>query len=203
MKLVIGTYRQKTYIEDALTSIDRFVYGISELVFVDDSNNPEHSEWLRQYGRVIETHGRGYNAAMQAVVAELSGNYGMFWEEDFTALEPIFLDLMEEHLVTHPYLAQVALLRGPWFPIEHQHGGLIEALEAKGETFTLVDGVLEHTATFTCNPAVWSPVASMSWPVGNWSEEQKRLELIKAGYKFSHLPGIRVAHNGVRSGHGY
>lgn len=204
MRVIIGTYRKRLHIEAALTSIDANLTGVSDLVFIDDSGDPEHSEWLRQYGMVYEVGGRGYGAAMKQLCAAAEGDEAYVHEEDFRVLEPVDLGHLSDILYQRPYLAQVALLRGPHFPVEHEHGGLIEALEAKGEIFTNVMGVLEQTATFTCNPSVWrGEVFAAGWPAGKWSEDRKRNLLRQQGYRFGFLPGVKVEHDGVRSGHSY
>lgn len=204
MRLIVGTYRKRDYIEAALSSIDRHVRGITDVVFVDDSGDLDHHAWLAQHGKVVDVGKRGYNAAMRAVCAAAEGEQFMFWEEDFTAVRDIDVDRMAEVLHLRPYLAQVALLRPAWFPVEHQHGGLIEALIAKGHSFADVDGVLEHSACFTGNPAVWrASTAASGWPVGKWSEDRKRDLLLAEGYRFGYLPGIAVHHDGERAGFDY
>ena len=203
MRVVVGTYRKRAYIEAALTSLDAHVSGVTDIVFVDDSGDHDHQQWLRQYGTVVDSGKSGYNTAMKAVCAAAGGEF-FFLEEDFTFLTDIDLQHMSDILAERPHLAQLALLRGPWFPIEHRHGGLIEALQAKGEKFTLIEGVLEHTATFTGNPAVWrAEVAASGWPDGKWSEDRKRDQLLAEGYRFGYLPNVRVHHEGVRSGFDY
>ncbi|UDL15341.1 glycosyltransferase [Gordonia phage Kudefre] len=204
MRLIVGTYRKRAYIERALSSIDKHLKGITDIAFVDDSGDAEHSEWLRQYGHVVETGKRGYNAAMNAVCETAQGQEFMFWEEDFTMLEPVNLTHMSEILFHRPYLAQIALLRGPWFDVEHENGGLLEALVANGHKVELVDGVHEQTATFTCNPSVWrGSVSAAGWPAGRWSEERKRDELLRQGYRFGFMEGVKVDHDGERTGHDY
>ncbi|MEU2002054.1 glycosyltransferase [Rhodococcus sp. NPDC019627] len=212
MKLIIGTYRKQAYINQALESIDQYVSGVSEIVFVDDSGDPEHQAWLSQFGRVVDTGRSGYNVAMKAVCAEAGSSQFCFWEEDFKAVVKFDLTELGEVLDQRPKLAQLALLRGPHFPIEHEHGGLIQALEAKGEKFELVAqpglrisrNIYLQTATFTCNPAVWQRgIAAQGWPDGQWSEDAKRDQLLAQGYKFGFVPGIKVHHEGVRSGYGY
>lgn len=190
---------------NALRSLDEFLCGVTDLVFVNDSPEPDDGAWLSQYGKVINVGGKGYTKAMHEVCRAAEGAPIMFWEEDFQLLERVHLDALDEILWHRPYLAQVALLRGPHFPVEHEHGGLIEALVAQGHTFPTVDGVIEQTATFTCNPSVWrAHVTDLGWPQrGGFTEEVKRDELLKLGYRFGWLPGIRVSHNGIREGHGY
>lgn len=204
MHVIVGTYRKRLHVERALRSLDEKLSGVSGIHFVDDSGDPEHSEWLRQYGEVTETGAKGYGAAMRAVCSVGFGSEAMFWEEDFTLLEPVNLEEISELLFHRPHLAQVALLRGPHFPVEHEHGGVLEALRVKGHRIDDVGPLWEQTATFTCNPSVWrSSVFQSGWPNCRWSEDRKRDELVRAGYRFGFLKGIRVEHDGERSGHGY
>jgi len=209
MRVVIGTYRKRKHIEDALTSIDKHVAGVTSRVFVDDSGDQGHREWLAQHGDVIAVHpieNAGYTQAMQKVCAAFQGAAGMFWEEDFTAVERIDLNELADELYHRPSLAQIILLRGPHFPIEHQHGGLIEALEAKGHSFTRPgDGLIYQRATFSCNPALTrGSVWASGWPTqGRWTEEIKRDQLLDEGYNFAWREGIAVNHSGEREGHGY
>lgn len=207
MRVIVGTYRKREHIEDCLQSVDRHLRDITELVFVDDSGDAEHRQWLAQYGTVIPVGPQqcGYGAAMRTVCkAADPAEAAMFLEEDFTFTTEVHLDQMGEILYHRPYLAQVILLRQPWFPVEIEHGGLIEALEARGYTFNTVCGVIEQQATFSCNPAVWrGPVFASGWPLGRWSEELKRDALIAEGYRFGWLPGIRVHHSGDRQGFDY
>jgi glycosyltransferase involved in cell wall biosynthesis len=204
VRTIIGTYRKQQHIDTALRSLEQHVTGITDLVFIDDSGDPDNAARLTQHGKVIETGAQGYNAAMKAA-CDAAENQPCFWfEEDFQVITPINLNQLAEILHHRPYLAQIALLRGPHFPIEHHTGGLLQALKAKGHTINDVDGVLEQTATFTGNPSVWrAEVFNMGWPTGKLSEELKRDQLLAAGYRFGFLPGIRVTHHGQREGHGY
>lgn len=206
MRLLIGTYRRRTHIEECLASVDQHLSGVTDVVFIDDSGDQDHRDWLSQHGKVIAVapHNAGYGPAMKAVCAAADGEMAMFLEEDFTFTTDVDLESMGELLFHRPYLAQVALLRQAWFPVEVDAGGLIEALEAKGHTFHDVGGLLEHAACFTCNPAVWrGSVFASGWPTGRWSEELKGKQLRSQGYRYGYLPGIRVHHSGERSGHGY
>ena len=202
--VIVGTYRRRAHIEDCLRSIDKHLKGIGDLAFVDDSGDAEHVEWLTQYGKVVALDGQGYREAMTAA-CEVAAGRECFWiEEDFTLLSDIDLDGLSEILYHRPYLAQVVLLRGPHFPPEHQHGGVIAALEARGHKFTCVNGIIEHTACFSANPSLWrGEVWSAGWPYGRWSEEIKGRQLISQGYRFGYLPGVCTEHHGQRVGHGY
>jgi hypothetical protein len=203
--VLIGTYRKRVHIEDCMRSMDQHLKGVSDVVFIDDSGDPDHGDWLADYGKVVQVGGCGYTAAMGKACEAAEGRECFWLEEDFTFLEDISLPMMSEILFHRPYLAQLALLRGPHFPIEHQHGGLIEALIAKGHQFNDVNGVIEQTATFTGNPSLWrGEVWAQGWPQrGRWTEEVKRDMLLPRGYRFGYLPRIRVEHHGERVGTGY
>lgn len=206
MEVLIGTYRKREHIEECLRSVDEHLRGVTGLTFIDDSGDQEHRDWLKQFGRVVHVSDQqaGYGAAMKAVCKTAEGREAMFLEEDFTFITEVSLEAMAEVLWHRPYLAQVALLRQPWFPNEIVHGSLMKALEARGYEFQEVCGVIEQDATFTCNPAVWrGPVFASGWPEGKWSEDRKRDELLAQGYRFSWLPGVRVHHSGERQGFDY
>jgi len=202
--VLVGTYRKRTHIETCLRSIEQHLTGTSELVFVDDSGDTAHSAWLAQYGKVAEVGRRGYTAAMHIMCAAAAGRESFVLEEDFTLTQPVSLEQLHEILWYRPYLAQIALLRGPHFPNEHRAGGLIEALAEKGHQFRTVAGIIEHSATFTGNPSLWrGDVFTRGWPRCAMSEDAKRDTLLAAGYRFGYLPGVRCAHHGMRSGFGY
>lgn len=206
-RVLIGTYRQREHIEGCLRSMDEHLKGVSDVVFIDDSGDDEHREWLTTYGKVVAvgSQNMGYRKAMRVLSEEAQGQEAFVLEEDFTFLVDVHLDELSEILWYRHYLAQVALLRGPHFPIEHQHGGLIEALQAQGHQFNEVFGIIEQTATFTMNPSlVRGEVWAAGWPsVGQWTEEIKRDQLLGLGFRFGYLPGVRVAHHGERKGKGY
>ncbi|MCZ9634720.1 glycosyltransferase [Rhodococcus sp. BH5] len=207
MKVIVGTYRKQQYIHNCITSLKQHVTGTTELVFIDDSGDTQHHQWLKQTynSKVIDTGRQGYGAAMQAACAEgATEDYALWLEEDFTFTKHVDLDEYAQHLDDHPYLAQVVFLRQPWFQNEVAAGGLIEALEVNGHEFTLVDGLLEQSATFSGNPSVWRrDVFVDGWPVGDWSEDAKRDRLLGRGFRFAFTPDVVVHHWGVRSGFGY
>lgn len=206
-RVLIGTYRLREHIEDCLRSMDEHLKDVTDVVLVDDSGDDEHRGWLAQYGKVIPVGAQnmGYRHAMDALSNAAEGQPAFVLEEDFTFLVDVHLEELNEILWYRHYLAQVALLRGPHFPVEHQYGGLIEALQAKGHQFNEVFGIIEQTATFTMNPSlVRGEVWAAGWPrMGKWTEEIKRDQLLGLGYRFGYLPGVRVAHHGERKGKGY
>lgn len=143
MRAIIGSYRGTSYIKRALQSLSEHARGITELIIVDDSGQPTWSEQMRWLTlqqpavptirpTVIETRKAGYNRAMQQVLRLAPHDEPfLFWEEDFTLDVDTDFRLLGELLMRRPELAQIALLRGPHFPIEHEHGGLLPALEAR------------------------------------------------------------------------
>jgi glycosyltransferase involved in cell wall biosynthesis len=205
MRVLVGTYRGRTHVSDCLRSLERHVRGVDDLIFIDDSGDAEIGQWLATYGSVRVVGRRGYNAAMKAACEAASGVEAFWLEEDFVFTAPVDLGYLSELLYHRPYLAQVALLRGPHFPVEHEHGGLIEALQVKGHEFRRVGPLLEHTATFTCNPSAWrAEVWNQGWPDGKWSEDRKQKALLNQGYRFAFLGDQKmVEHSGIRSGFGY
>lgn len=212
MKVIVGSYRADRFmLNRALTSIDVSLIGVTGVVVVDDSGSPEFRQTTREDARVtrvVEVAPRqvGYNAAMKAVCLEAGETEFMFFEEDFVLMEKISLNEMSKTLRLRPYLAQLALLRGPHFRNERIAGGLLEALEERipGSVKGDVEGIIEQTGTFTCNPAVWrAGVAADGWPDGEYSEDRKRDELLERGYSFGFVPGVMVQHDGIRSGFDY
>jgi len=208
MLAIIGTYRGLDYVPRLLESIKEHTTGISSVVFVDDSGDWDVRQALKQWGSVIPVgeHNRGYNAAMQMVVArgDEYGRPAAFIEEDFYFTGAVDFTEYADHLTAHPYLSQVVVQRNAWFPNELRAGGMLKALKARGQRFEGVDGYFEHTSFFSCNPAVWSPATFASgWPKGEWSENLKRDQLISAGYKFAITPEILCHHDGIRSGKDY
>lgn len=203
----------------ALESIQHYLTGYNEFVIVDDSGNAEWVEYYRSLMIDIPNVGKrqplvlakpslGYNVAMQTVTRVAAGHRRfLFWEEDFTATKPTDLFEMSDILRMRPYLAQLALQRQPWFDVEKQVGSMLDALIRRkpDANFQTTDrGVIEHNATFTCNPAVWNVgIAERGWPVGEWSEDQQTRALLADHYSFGFMPEVRVFHDGSRSGHGY
>lgn len=159
------------------------------MVIVDDSGDDAYGAWLeREFtggpfdGHVVHLIDgpHGYWRAMQAVWSLVRG-WGVdaffMLEDDFTFNEDVYLGCLARVLDEQPHLTQMALLRQPWFGNEHAAGGLIEALEQQGQTFTeRGDGLhdwIEHRACFTGNPSlIPRRTFERDWPEGAWSESQ-------------------------------
>lgn len=207
MLAIIGTYRKDEYVFKLLESMDEFVTGITKLHFIDDSGDVDFAIRLAEYGDVTSLSQEGYNAAMQEAVkvAQSERDHVAFIEEDFVFTHPVDFFRLASHLDAHPYLAQIVLQRAPWFDAEKEYGSIIEFHQKKRrQIFRDVDGFWEHTAFFSCNPGIWSRKTwETGWPEGEWSEDQKRLSLLKGRKKFALSKNIPVVHTGIRSGHGY
>lgn len=207
MLALIGTYRGLDYVPALMASIEEHVSGLTEFVFINDSKKPGDAKKLSEYGEVISTYGKGYNAAMQAATARAQAerDHVPWIEEDFTFTGNVDFTRLAAHLDMHPYLAQITLQREPWFDAEKEYDSIIEFHEKKRrQKFRDVDGFWEHNAFFSCNPGIWSRQTWASgWPEGEWSEDQKRLSLLKGRKKFALSKNVVVEHHGVRSGHGY
>lgn len=203
MLCIIGGYRG--LYPRLLGSLLRHADGITRFAFVDDSGNPETVALLQKWGTVIPLNREGYGPAMQAV-CELGAaqDSAIFMEEDFTLNRPVSFTGIRYDLNDHDDWAQIVLQRQPWFPIEVEHGGVVEACIAKGHTFEQAGGYLVHDAFFSMNPTVIRrEVFATGWPQTKWSEDAKRDELKASGYRFAITRDIYCHHDGVRSGSGY
>lgn len=206
MLAIIGTYRKDAYLWRLLESLKENAWGLTDLHFVDDSGDEDFAKKLRDHGDVTETHAQGYNAAMQEVcrIGTEYNDHAAFIEEDFTLTKATDFNRLAAHIDTHPYLAQVVLLRNAWFEEEIEAGGVMEAIRKRRFSIRERDGFQEHGAFFSCNPAVWNKdIFPLGWPEGAGSENRKRLQLLRKHYKFAISPDIRCHHDGIRSGKDY
>ncbi|QAY08256.1 glycosyltransferase [Mycobacterium phage RoMag] len=223
MKIIIGTYRaDKAMIDRCLSSIIDHLSDTEplEFWFVDDSADDDFRGWLETFGNVVGL-GRdrqGYTKAMDRVcklMRTFEDDYVTFWEEDFVAVRRVALDLIRAELQRRPQLAQIVLPRQPWFPNEIEAGSMMQALaDRKNDTYStrLVPDALVpialhiHTMTFSCNPAVWAPMAyRWPWPQCGGSEDEKTRYLREDDKALFAFWGdeVLVHHDGERVGHGY
>lgn len=206
--LIVLTNGRRDCINEAVPSVIQRLSGWSDIWIVNDSTDPAYAAWLDtrfpsgEFGQVVHLKGKhGYWRAMRAVWSLARGSGAdavMFWEDDFVLHDPLDADELANVLKDRPYLTQLALLRQPWWPNEIEHGGLIEALEQQGQTFTeRTDGEhawIEHRACFTGNPSlIPSRTFTQDWPEGDWSEARFGRALFAAD------PDARGAYWGKRS----
>ena len=183
--IIVLTNGRRDCISQTIPSALKHLSGITNLTIIDDSGDPAYTAWLRDtFGGCLPTGGVGYWRAMQAVWEQARRFFGhdltestFLLEDDFVFHEDIDLTCLDRVLNEQKHLTQIALLRQPWFANEIQHGGLVEALEAQGQTFTeRTDGRhhwIEHRACFTGNPClVPARTVAHDWPEGAWSESR-------------------------------
>lgn len=183
--MVVTTDGRADYISQAIPTWETHVSGnIVSHVIVDDSGDVEYRTWLDStFGDrwTVVPNGEarlGYSAAMQkmrAVGIDSGADYILHVEDDFLLNDGLDVDDICGVLDDRRYLAQIALLRQPWYANEIRFGGVIPALEEQGQHFTeATNGVhhwIEHRAVWTANPNVFSTqVASIPYPTCNYSE---------------------------------
>jgi hypothetical protein len=157
-------------------------------------------------------HELGFGGVIRAgwkLALQTDAEYVIHHELDFVYLRPVELDAMIAALEAHPYLVQMALLRGPVNDDERRAGGIIEQ---HPEDYWPVDWGeytwREHRRHCTSNPAVWPRwVVERGWPDVPQSEGIFGIDL------FASDPGLRAAYWGdtvdiehigaVRTGTGY
>lgn len=189
LSVVLLTNGRPSCVAKTIPSMQEHLHGVGDLLVVDDSGDDVYRAWLtEQYAALVVPVGDGpcgYWKAMRRVwdvSRDLDTDKIILWEEDFVLNEDVDVNALAGVLDSHPYLTQIALLRQPWFGNEVEHGGLIEALEAQGQTFTeRTDGTShwsEHRACFTGNPSlIPRRTFEVDWPEGDWSESRFGREL--------------------------
>ena len=222
MNLLIGTYRaNKDMMIDCLQSITDFSKGDEDFIFIDDSGDAKFRTWLKDFGEVVPVHPteskQGFSKAMVTatrVMQEQEDEYVGWWEEDFTAVAPIDFDAMADNLLLHRDLAQIVLVRQPWFPLEIEAGSMLTHLcERMSQELVACPNVLDdeppllkHQMIFSTNPGVWSPLAyKWGWPDVWNSEERKTKYLVDDDDAWFAYWGEQetVHHDGERQGVGY
>ena len=168
-----------------LPSATKHLTGHGDMVIVDDSGDPTYRAWLGEQFpdasvTAVAQRPAGYWQAMRMVwsIARASRTNSVFFlEDDFVFHVDVDLTCLARVLDEQPHLTQIALRRQAWFANELEHGGMIEALEAQGQTFTEhTDGKhwwIEHRACFTGNPTlIPARTFTQDWPSGAWSESR-------------------------------
>jgi hypothetical protein len=177
---------------------------ITRRILIIDGPPTHHEGW-----DTIPIRAGRYDRAMRQAVdhAVGSGQPWIFWlEDDFTFNQPINLNHMSNILEQNAHLAQLSLLRQPWYPHEQEAGGIIEA---NPQAFTQRDGWIEHAAYWTQNPMLTRrEVLARDWPRGP-NSERRFGELVFAEGKTCGILGRlddppRVTHIGhTKAGVGY
>lgn len=194
---------RKHYIEQALPSWIKNFEDIDKKFIIDDSGDPEYRNWLSKtfssFTLVpVGEERQGYDVAMKklfSLVNELEVDYCFHTEDDFILKKKFDVNDLIKIIQMNKGMAQISLMRQPWYHNEHEHGGLIEAIKAhnKGAVFVEKneDGLewTQHSAYWTCNPHLFpSWLAKFEWPAGPWSESRFGREIF-ATYKFAAVYG--------------
>lgn len=195
------------YLRDTLASAEMHLdYPFVEKILVDDTGTGQAEHALKHldgWRLVANPQRRGLAGAIQAGWDALCDtDYVFHLEDDFTMVGHIPVGDMVRILEAHPELAQLALLRQPWSPEEHQAGSIINMHR---NWYHQADGYLWHTqGLFTLNPSVY-PVAVTSGGAALEAELTDRLR--DAGYRFGFYgdmdDGPRCWHIGIRRSQGY
>lgn len=173
--LVITTDGRRECLRQTLDSLQRNVSGVDgpRLIF-DDSGDDAYRAWLRRLDG-FEIIGAGPRRGQDRAVRKAARHAGYldadftFWcEDDFTFDRPVDLRELAAVLDADPHLAQMALLRQPWFAREREAGGIVERDRS---LYNFCDGWIEHRLWFTLNPSLVP-----AWVFGHERPKGKRHE---------------------------
>jgi hypothetical protein len=183
--LAVTTDGRRECLERTIASAREQLHGLDgpHLIF-DDSGDRDYQRWLREtYQRQGFTvaYGRervGQGEALARMWKHLAGSeyrnhpWVFHLEDDFLFNRPVDLEQLREVLEEHPHLAQMALLRQPWFPGEVRAGGIIE--RDPDEYTQVSEGELkwlEHRMWFTLNPCLYRrELCELERPIGHSHE---------------------------------
>lgn len=184
--VVVTTDGRGEYLGQSIPSWEAASGSFVSRTILDDSGSGEYRGWLRsEYGgngwsiAHVGASRQGYGEAMRRMreIGVSSGaDYILHVEDDFVLNGPLSIDdiagVMDE---SEGRLAQMALLRQPWYANEVEHGGVIQALQAQGCHFDQrTNGThhwIEHRAVWTANPNLMpADVARIPYPACEWSE---------------------------------
>jgi hypothetical protein len=195
------------------------VAGAVAGTIIDDSGDSEYRQYLFEtypdwQVYAVADAAAGYWPAMKCVWAIASQHEFVFFvEDDFVFTRPVSLHSLQSFLERNPTLAQVVLLRQPWFPNEIEAGGVVNALAKRGEYVISRsdmegDTWIQHLATWSGNPTLFRGadwVRHHPWPGGEGSEYRFGRELVSQGYSFAYWgDGTEyVEHIGQRTGFGH
>lgn len=210
---------RKGYLHQSLASLTEQVRGpIEQRVIYSDWGGDlrvELNEIGGEFGFYVagpERH-EGYTASMRHMWNYLGrhalGSYIFMAEDDFLYKHPVDLAEMIEVLDHRQYLAQLALLREPYYPREFEEPGILAWPEASFSQQHL-NGTswLEHRNFWTANPNLFRrSLTAIAWPAGPSSERLFGDAVLKDGAaRFGLLGtgGASIAHIGaVKAGSAY
>lgn len=163
--LVCLTTGKRATLDKTLASTEAKLHGpIGRRLLLVDAERTR----LSPKGWDVEPLGasRGYSAAMARATQRAigSGQPWIFWlEDDFTFNRKVDLERMQATMDAYPDLAQLVLLRQPWYEPEIAAGSV---LADPRYTFAQRDGHVVHRAYWSMNPMLTrrEVLARHEWP---------------------------------------
>jgi hypothetical protein len=193
--VIVLTAGRKGYLERTLASFAERVTGdIAARIIQDDSGDPGFNVWLKETypdWEIVTTPGKlGFTKAIrhihQVLRVRTGSPYVFHLEEDFVFDRDVDTSEMIALLEADGHLAQVALLRGPFYEPELEAGGIIEQ---DPDAYEHRDGHVVHSKYFTTNPCVYrrSLVLKHHWPGTRNSEGAYTKQLVRKGFRFAFI----------------
>lgn len=189
---------RSAYLRESLASFGARVSGpIVQRVVYSDWGNEHRAELeaiAREHGFYVAGDGHhGYVGSVQRLWRYLAlrarGELVFLAEDDFLYCRPVDLGQLAETLLSEPGLAQIALLRGPYYPREQEAGGIL-GWDQRSFTRKAAGSPaerLEHRNFWTMNPALMRrTITSQGWPAVASSERV-------FGDRLFRDPAVRVA----------
>jgi len=190
--------------------------GISRRIIWDDTGSDDHWYYVKAKHpewRVLRSpNGRqGFGGAIRSaweVLRDMNPSHVLHCEDDFVFERPVDLDLMAYVIDANPHLAQMALRRQAWGPVEEAAGGVVESHpDAYVERFRLMPASdppvvrwLEHRLWFTTNVSLFRrPILDLGWPDGPHSEGVFSERLRTLGFDGTAGDDVKFGYWGARS----
>lgn len=230
--MVILSHRKQQFIGQTLWTLRNLGRGITDVVVVDDSGDPEHHQWLDDHGFQFSlTHPRGKSVgylqsmnvvwqAARSMADERGVDYVLLWEEDFQLIRLTDFFHLAAIMSTETPLAQLNLQRQAVYGVERRHGYL-ESHQRRGYELVPVihtDGSewVRRRRPFTTNPGmIRREVLDIDWPtrgrcdsVEGGAEPAMSLQLEGLGWHFGwygdwNTPSTHHVGNDMKTGSGY
>jgi hypothetical protein len=158
--LLVTTNGRKEYLIRTLDSWRSFIEAnVNKKIIIDDSNDPEYREWLRDHYREYEVRALGeenmgysYLLKTWATSLEFESEYILLLEDDFLLIDNLIVDDIIDVLNKNENLLEMSLKRQAWSSQEVEAGGMIENIFQE-DKFVEHDGWFAQRLFFTSNPS--------------------------------------------------